>query len=293
MNRKNIVVCILVLMSLFIFTAATKAKAAKTPKPTVASLTKQLKAANDTIAEIEAKNTSITARVTALETDIKKMKKDSDTKFLITAGSGAGAVVICLIIIAGMIGAKQGSGKKKKSSAVPTVEEHFNDIEYHVMDDWHNIFYHPERINVALYDDMKNHFPGLYNDIEKWKADIQKRDNNVIDMIKALTERFKGIETTASIHLLSVPENEPFIEDNEIAIGSFICAHVKEGFASDHTLMQSYYNSVMKMFEGEFKEVKSLSNEILDLKHTIDIEIRRIKHHRKLEGDCGYLHPKN
>jgi hypothetical protein len=285
-----------ILLILFCFiipvvsSAASKPKHVKTPKPSIASLKKELLAAKDDLSSLEAQKVSLTARVASLESDLKSFKKESDSKFMITACAGGGATAVCLIIIFSMLAPKAGVGKKKSRSKVPTVEDHFNDIEYRVLDDWHNIFFHPERIDAGLYEDLPNHFEPLYNNIEKWKDDINRRDRLTQEMIKDLSLKFKEIEATSSIYMIALPENDPFIEDNEIAIGSFICAHVKEGFNSDHNLMQSFYNAVIKMFDTSYAEIRTLSNEILDLKNDIDMEIRKIKHHRKLAGDCKYLH---
>jgi hypothetical protein len=213
---------------------------------------------------------------------------------MIAGGIGACTTVMCLLIIASLLGKgkTQETGKPKAGSktGVPTAEEHFSDIEYNVLDDWHNIFYHPERIDKELYADVKNHFEPLYNNMEKWKNGIIRRDALVQEMIGELSIKYKEIETTTSVYMFALPENEPFIEDNEIAIGTFVCAHAKEGFNCDHAHMQSFYSTVMNMFETTYAEAKTLSNEIVDLKGDIDIEIRKIKFNKKLTGDCKYLH---
>jgi hypothetical protein len=54
-------------------------------------------------------------------------------------------------------------------------------------------------------------------------------------------------------------------------------------------MMQAFYDETIKMFGSEYSEVRALSIEISNLKLDIDVEIRKIKHHRNLPGECRFI----
>ena len=286
----------MLLALVILFTAAVYAakspKPKKTPKPTVAGLTRQLNDARDTIETLSAQKVSLTAKVNQLDGDIKKLKKDSDSRFLITLGCGAGATLICIAVIVILTGAKNaaaGPRQKKKKSTGHDRDDHFEEIEYNILDDWHNIWFHPEKVNKELYDDLANHFPELYSSIEKWKYDMAKRSDLVEGMNSNSSSRYKEIEATPSIYMLAFNDTEYFIDENEIHAGTFVCAHSKPGYTTSREMMQEFYNEAVKMLETDYSEVKAISAEIADLKLSVDVEIRKIKHHRKMPGDCKFI----
>ena len=285
----SIMVC---LMMFLIFTAAAKkpVKAVKTPKVTVAVLSKELKAANVEIEELTAQKVSITAKAAALETDIKKLKKDKDSMMFPIGILGLLVLTLAAFLLASMA-KKSGEVKeaRKKAESGGSAQGHFEEIEAHVLDDWHNIWYHPEKVNKELYDDLANHFPELYAKIEKWKADISRRGIFTGHMISLLSTKFPDVEGTDSIYLLALDGNEPFVEETEIAAGGAVCARLKRDVPGNSKLMKAYLDEVNSQFKGEFKEVKEVTNEIAVLKDEIDIDIRKIKHHRKIQGACKFI----
>lgn len=158
-----------------------------------------------------------------------------------------------------------------------------------MLDDWHNIWYHPEKVNKELYDDLKNHFPQLYDSIEKWKDSMTKRNDLTDGFIRNISQKFKEIEALPSIHMLALSDTEYFIDESQINAGTFECAHSRPGFTTDRKMMQTFYDETIKMFGSEYSELKPLSIEISNLKLDVDVEIRKIKHHRNLPGECRFL----
>ena len=274
------------------FTAAAKktTKTTKAPKVTVASLSKELTAANSTIQELTAVKVSLTAKTAALEADLKKLKKEKDSMLIPLGISALIALTLAGFLIAGIIG-KQAhiAAARKKAASGGSAAAHFEDIETHVLDDWHNIFYHPEKVNRDLYDDLNNHFPELYLKIEKWKADIGKRGIFTGHLISLLATKFPDIEGTDSLYLLALDDSEPFVDEYEIAAGAAVCARMKRELEGNSKMMKAFFDEVHKQFQGEFGEVKDITNEIASLKDEIDVDIRKIKHHRKIEGVCKYM----
>ena len=289
---KKLVTIALCFFMFILFTAAVKKKVkpAKPPKVTVTSLAKELKSANINIEELTAQKVSLTAKTVRLETDIKQLKKEKDSMIIPFVAAAAIALALAAFIIAGFIG-KQAEiiEARKKASSGGTSQKHFDDIEAHVLDDWHNIWYHPEKINKELYEDLNNHFPELYGKIEKWKADISRRGVFTGHMISLLSTKFPDIEGTDSIYLLALEGAEPFIEENEIAVGGSVCAHLKRDIKGNRKMMKAYYDEVVSQFKNEFKEVKEVTNEIAALKDEIDVDIRKIKHFRKIQGTCKFI----
>jgi hypothetical protein len=294
MKKFKLVSVVFISMLLFAVAAypAKSPKPKKTPKPTVSSLTRQLNEAKDSIETLSAQKVSLTAKVSQMDIDLKRLKKDSDAKFFLALGCGLGTTIICLAIIIILTGAKNaaaGTTQKKKKSNGPDRESHFEELEYNVLDDWHNIWFHPEKVNNELYMDLANHFPELHEKIEKWKYDMAKRNDLVDGMNRNISVKFKEIEATPSIYLLALGDSEFFIDENEIHVGTFVCAHAKPGYTTTMDMMQAFYNEVIKMMEIDYSEIKAISVEISDIKIAVDIEIRRIKHHRKLPGDCKFI----
>jgi hypothetical protein len=292
--NKNKFLIVLLIITFFIAAPAysKKAKSKRTPKQTVAGLTQKLNDANDRITELSAQNVSLTARAGQMDADMKKFKKDSDAKLYIVLGCGAGAVAVCIAIILILTGAKSaaaGTVTKKKKQPGHGREGHFDELEYNIMDDWHNIWYHPEKINRELYADMNNHFPSLYENIEKWKDSMAKRNDLVDGFIRNISSKFKEIEALPPIHMLALNDTEYFIDENQINAGTFECAHSRPGFTTDRKMMQAFYDETIKMFGSEYSEVRALSIEISNLKLDIDVEIRKIKHHRNLPGECRFI----
>lgn len=107
MNKSKFIIFLLTATLLISASAySKKPKPRKTPRPTVASVTKKLNDANDRIGELSAQNVSLTARVSLMDADMKKIRKDSDARFYLVLGCGAGALVICIAIIMVLAGAK-------------------------------------------------------------------------------------------------------------------------------------------------------------------------------------------
>ncbi len=285
----TIVICVLMFLS---FTAASKrsVKAVKTPKVTVAGLSKELKAANIEIEELTAQKVSITAKAAALETDIKKLKKEKNSMMFPMAILGLLVLTLAAFLTASMA-KKSGEVKeaRKKAESGGSARAHFEEIEAYVLDDWYNIWYHPEKVKKELYDDLVIHFPELYGKMEKWKADISRRGIFTGHMISLLSTKFPDVEGTDSIYLLALEGNAPFIEETEIAVDGAVCASLKRNVPGNIKLMKEYYNEVSSQFKGEFKEVREVTNEIALLKDEIDIDIRKIKHHRKIQGACKFI----
>jgi hypothetical protein len=284
--KKYLIIMSFIFLPLFSYGAV---KHTKVPKPTVSGLTRQLAAANDTISELQAIKVSLTARVTTQENEIKKLKQSKDQVMNIVYIGGGAAVLLAVFLILIKSMKSGGETKKVKKNGKPDRESHFADIEYNVLDDWHNIWYHPEKINKELYDDLKNHYAELYTKIEKWKLSIGQRGVFTGHLISLLSTKFPDIEGTDSIYMLAFEDMEPFIEDNEIAVGTNVCARAKRDASIDAKTMKEYYKEVLNLFETEFREVKSLTNEVALLKDEIDVDIRKIKHFRNLPGDCKFI----
>jgi chaperonin cofactor prefoldin len=288
MSLKKVFAIILCILILFLFIAAKRSK-----RSAPARSGKQATELKNRIDTLEAQKVSLTARVSALENEVKIIRKQADSKFTMTAGAGAAALVIAIIIIIALAGRGSGTEDKEapqKKGAQPGVEKHFADIEYHVLNDWQNIWFHPELIDMKLYADLKNHFEELYEQIEVWKTNNKRRDDLTSELIQELDKKFTNIEATPSVYLLASEDGNSFIEENEIKSGPYLCAHVKPGFAGGHEKMVNFYDTVTAMFgESPYMEIRKLNPELLDIKSEIDVNIRRIKFAKKLPGTCSYL----
>jgi hypothetical protein len=293
--KKTAAIAVCIFMCLLLSGALKKpAKQQKAPKVNSAILAKELKAANNTIEELQAQNVSLSAKTVLLENDIKKLKKDKESSALFLGVVSLVSFVLAVFLIAGFI-SKQAEviNARKKAASGGGSQRHFEDIEAHVLDDWHNIWYHPEKINRELYEDLSNHFPELHAKIEKWKADISRRGIFTGHLISLLSTKFPDVQGSDSIYMLALEGSEPFIEENEISMGVSVCAHLKNGVEASSKMMKAYYDEAMSQFRGEFKEVGELTNQIAVLKDEIDIDIRKIKHFRKIQGACKFLNTPN
>lgn len=289
---RKIILTSLCLFMFLVSTAAVKksAKPVKAAKVTASVLARELNETKIALDEMTAMKVSVTAKAVILEADIVKLKKEKSSMMIIFLITAVVALALAGFLIAGIAG-KQASVLATRQKAVSggTNQSHFDDIEAHVLDDWHNVWYHPEKINKELYEDLNNHYPELYQKIEKWKADISRRGVFAGHLISLLSTKFSDIEGTDSIYMLALSGSEPFIDETEIAVGMAICARLKRDIEGNSKMMKSYYDEAMEQFNGEFKEVKEVTNQIAVLKDEIDIDIRKIKHFRKIQGACKFI----
>jgi hypothetical protein len=282
---KKILIIIMCLAAVFVFTGAKKSKKAPSKTSKAASVSKEK------IASLEKQNAELAAKVSSLETDLKKLKKDSDMKFMIAASSAGGLLLVLIIVIAVSAGGKRQAAEQGGSeSTSPGKEKHFEDLEYHVLNDWQNIWFHPENIDMKLYEDLKNHFGELYNSIEDWKEKFKSREELCLKLNKKLASDFSDIEATPSIYMLFSDEASPFVEGDEIKAGPYLCAHIKPGCEAAPGKMPGFYDAVIAIGEDRpFSEIKKFNIEIAELKNEIDVKIRKIKFVRELPGQCEYM----
>jgi hypothetical protein len=282
--RKSIVL-ISCLLSLFLLTASTKTK-----KKPVSKTSKEITILKERISALEAQKVSLTAKVDILQRGLKKAEKDSDLRLIIAAGSGGLAVLLALIMIGGAI--VRGAVKKEsgnEAGKTPDREKHYEDMEYHVLNDWQNIWYHPENIDSKLYEDLKNHYPELHTEIEEWKEAVEKRQKLAEKMGRELAEMHSQVETMPYIFMLAYEEPNLFIEENEIKSGPYVCCHIKQGMQGTHDIMNVYYDSCLNLLAKKpYSEIKSLNGDVISLKNSIDLKIRKIKFTRELPGNCGF-----
>jgi hypothetical protein len=284
MKTKKILVIIACCMMLFIFSAAKKSKKTAKAKPS-----SEITALKNTVSGLEEQNAALKAKADKLEKDLLTLKASSGNLYVISGVSGSAAVILLIILIASASGGKPGEKREKKGKkAAPGREKHYEDLEYHVLNDWQNIWFHPENIDMKLYADLKNHFPELYSSIEDWKKAMNDRQELVEKMGKELSRLHPDVETMPYIYLLTFEEPNLFVEDTEIKSGPYVCAQSTGGNGS-RDMMNAYYDSCMKMFaKSPYTDIKSLSGDISNYKSEIDLKIRKIKFTKDLPGDCGY-----
>lgn len=265
------------------------ASAAVKKKPTVTKSAKEISELKLKLAASEARNVSLTAKIAMLEKNVEKLKKDGNLKLTIAAGAGGLALLLGFIMFAGAI-SKGGQPKEAKKKTLPGREKHFEELEYHVLDDWQNIWFHPENIDMKLFDDLKNHFPGIHADMTDWKACMHKRNTLAEELGQDMEKTHPDVVTMPFIYLLAYENPDFFIEKNEIKSGAYVCAHAKDGSQGSHEMMNAYYEECVKMFAKKpYSEIKNLNGDIIGLKNSVDLAIRKIKFTRELPGDCGYL----
>lgn len=287
MKFKRALIIILCVFIFFLFVAAKRSKKSSPPKSS-----KQVTELKDRIETLEAQKVSLTARVSALENEVKQVQKQGDSKFMMAAGAGGAALVIMLIIVIVLAGrgpVQEENEKPVKKSAKPGAQGHFEEIEYHVLNDWQNIWFHPELIDMQLYSDLKNHFNDLYVQIEEWKTNNKRRDDLTGQLVKELGKKFDDIEATPSIYMLASEDGNSFIEENEIKSGPSVCARLRPGYTGGHEKMEEFYDKTVALFaDAPYNEIKKLNLELLDMKTEIDVKIRKIKFSKNLPGECGY-----
>jgi hypothetical protein len=266
-------------------TAAKKSK--KATKTKASAEVTELKSA---VAALEAQKVSLTAKADSLEKELKALKASSKNAFIISAAAGSAAVILLIILIAVLSGGRSAEKKEKQDkNASPGREKHYEDIEYHVLNDWQNIWFHPENIDMNLYADLKNHFPELHSSIEEWKKAMNERQELALEMGRELSRLHPDVETMPYVYMLAYEEPNVFIEDTEIKSGPYLCAQSKS-VRGDREMMNAYYDSCMKLFAKKpYDEIRSLNGDIINYKSDIDLKIRKIKFTRDLPGDCGFL----
>jgi hypothetical protein len=291
--RFKIITCLAA--CLFLLTIATGA--VKSKKASSIKASKEAAELKEKITSLEAQKVSLTARVAILEKELNTSKKSSKTTFLISIASGGAALIMALFMLAGTLGknSPETEGKKsgKKDTGAPAGrEKHYEDIEYHVLNDWQNIWFHPENIDPKLYDDLKNHFPELHADMEEWKGSMNSRQLLSVKLGAELEKDHPSVETMPCIYMLSFDNETLFIEGDEIKAGTYVCARSKQGLVAGKDVMKAYYDDCMNMLAKKpYSDMKGLSADMSGLKNGIDLKIRKIKFTKDLPGDCGYLRP--
>ena len=113
--------------------------------------------------------------------------------------------IILIVVLAGRGGGAESPEKTGKKPA-PGREKHYEDIEYHVLNDWQNIWFHPENIDMNLYADLRNHFPELFSSIEEWKKAVNNRHELGLEMGGELSRIHPDVETMPYIYMLAYEE---------------------------------------------------------------------------------------
>ena len=282
---KKILVILACCIIFFAVTGAKKPK--KTSKPKQSAEVTELK---KTVAALEEQKASLASKADSLDKEIKTLKASANTIFMVSAVCGSAAVLLGIILIVVLAGRRPGEDREKPGKKpAPGREKHYEDIEYHVLNDWQNIWFHPENIDMNLYNDLKNHYQELHASIEDWKKAMNDRQDMCVDMGRELSRLHPEVETMPYIYMLAYEEPNVFVEDTEIKAGPYICAQSKSS-RGGREMMSAYYDSCMKMFAGRpFDEIRSKNADVGNLKSDIDLKIRKIKFSRELPGDCGFL----
>jgi hypothetical protein len=278
---------LLVITCLLIFMPhAMAAKAKKTSATKASKGTAELKSR---IAELEARVNSMTAAAETMKKEIDAGKAQLKVfRPLAYAMSGLVLAILAIFSVKAFMSASGKTGKNESGGAAGR-EKHFEEICYHVLDDWQNLWFHPENIDMKLFDDLRNHFPQMHADMESWLKLMSDRDGLSVRLGKAASAVFPDVEAMPYVYMLAYEEPDVFIEDKEIKCGPYVCAHVRDGAKGTHELMNSYFEQCRKLaFDPQFKEIKSLNSEIISLKKSIDLAIRKIRFTKEFPGECNY-----
>lgn len=280
----TIVVCV---MFLFILSGAKKTK--KTVKLKTGA---EISALKEKVSTLEAVKVSLTAKVETLEKEKKKLKESSKMAVISACIAGGIALVLAVALLFGRPKGPQGieGGAGHTQAGTAGRERHYEDLEYHVLNDWQNIWFHPENIDSKLYDDLKNHFPELHSDIERWKNEMNERQELALDAGKELSFKFPDVEALPNIFMLAYEEPNTFIGDYELKSGPSVCARLKEGSPASKEILASYAAECVLLFEKKpYSGIKDLNAGLIRLKSGIDLAIRKIKFTKELPGSCGYV----
>ncbi|MEI7542532.1 MAG: hypothetical protein WCJ94_04700 [bacterium] len=289
---KKIVTIVLCMMLFSVFSNAAKksVKHVKKVKSVSTSLVTELKAAKMQIEQLNAVVVTLTAKAEASDLELQKIKND-------TASTGSSVLLlegICslltLLLILALISRNNAIKRaNNKSLSRNTFYTHFEEIETNVLDKWKDTWYHPENINKELYNDVRNHFPELYENIEKWKVGINRRSVFVGHLLSLLSTKYPDIHGADSIYLLATEKDDVVVTQNRIIAGKVVCAQLKNDIPENQKIMTSYYEEVMAQFGGEFNEAKEVVTENEILKLEIEKQVEKIKKVRKIQGVCKFM----
>jgi len=273
--------CLIILV--IIFTGAVKKNVSSVKKSEITFL-------KDRLAALEAQKVSLSAKNSFLEKEITVLKKENKifkTGFFISTGASALLLLVVFYLFAG----KRTPRSKKTEDPENIIKSHFDDIFYKVLDDWQNIWFHPENTDSDLYEDIKNHWPDLYEDIEKWKKLMKERETLSLRLNNDLAEDFPGIETTSCTCLLAT--GEPFIDADKIKVMPYTCARQKDGSEKREEL-EAFISRAVELFSAPpYDIMRQINNDISTLKQSIDFTIRKLKFTREFPGECRYSSLKN
>lgn len=291
---KKILTVTLCLLLFAVFANAVKKvpKHVKKAKNVTSSLAIDLKAAKITIEQLNAVIVTLTAKAEASDLELQKIKN-------VSASTGSTVVLlqgICLLLTVMLILAlisRNNANKKanNKSLSLNTFYAHFEEIETNILDKWKDTWDHPDNINKELFDDVRNHFPELYENIEKWKVGITQRSVFVGHLLSLLSTKYPDIQGTDSIYLMANEMNDVVVANNRIIAGKVICAQLKNDIPDNQKMMTSYFEEVMAQFNGEFNEAKEVitNNQLLNIE--IEKQVEKIKRVRKIQGVCKFMSP--